>query len=41
MTGEGAAQDPIDAKEFHMLKETLLAVFQTKTCGRLTPPATA
>ena len=41
MTGEGAAQDPIDAKEFHMLKETLLAVFQTKTNGRMTPPATA
>lgn len=41
MTGEGAAQDPVDAKEFHMLKETLLAVFNTKTCGILTPPATA
>ena len=41
MTGEGKAEDPIDAKEFHMLKETLLAVFNTKSCGILTPPRTA
>lgn len=41
MTGEGAPQDPVDAKEFHMLKETLLAVFNTKTCGRASPSATA
>jgi hypothetical protein len=41
MTGEGKAEDPIDAKEFHMLKETLLAVFNTKSCGILAPSATA
>lgn len=41
MTGEGKPEDPVDAKEFHMLKETLLAVFNTKSCGILTPPATA
>jgi len=41
MTGEGKATDPIDAKAFHMLKENLLAVYSTKTCGILTPSATA
>lgn len=41
MTGDGKADNPIDAKAFHMLKETLLAVYQTKTCGILYPPATA
>lgn len=41
MTGEGTPQNPIDAKAFHMLKENLLAVYSTKTCGILSPPATA
>ena len=41
MTGEGKPTSPIDARAFHMLKETLLAVFNTKTCGIMTPPATA
>ena len=41
MTGEGTPQSPVDAKAFHMLKETLLATFNTKTCGVMTPPATA
>jgi len=41
MTGEGKASNPIDAKAFHMLKENLLAVYSTKTCGILSPPATA
>lgn len=41
MTGEGKADNPIDAKAFHMLKETLLAVYSTKTCGILYPPPTA
>jgi len=41
MTGEGTPQNPIDAKTFHMLKENLLATYNTKTCGIMTPPATA
>lgn len=41
MTGGGTPRSPIDAKAFHMLKETLLAVFNTKTCGIMAPPATA
>jgi hypothetical protein len=41
MTGEGTATNPVDAKAFHMLKETLLAVYNTKTCGILKPSATA
>jgi hypothetical protein len=41
MTGEGTPQNPVDAKAFHMLKETLLAVFNTRSCGILKPSATA
>jgi hypothetical protein len=41
MTGEGTAQNPVDAKAFHMLKETLLAVYNTRSCGILKPAATA
>ena len=41
MTGEGEAKNPIDAKAFHMLKENLLAVYSTKTCGIMTPAWTA
>lgn len=41
MTGEGTPTSPVDAKAFHMLKENLLAVFNTKTCGILAPSATA
>jgi hypothetical protein len=41
MTGEGKAQNPVDAKAFHMLKENLLAVFNTRSCGIMTPPQTA
>jgi hypothetical protein len=41
MTGEGKADNPVDAKDFHMLKETLLAVYETRTSGILTPPITA
>ena len=41
MTGEGKADNPVDAKAFHMLKETLLAVYNTRSCGILKPAATA
>ncbi len=41
MTGEGTPQNPVDAKAFHMLKETLLAVYNTGTNGILGPSATA
>lgn len=41
MTGEGTADNPVDAKDFHMLKETLLAVYQSNTHGIMSPPLTA
>jgi hypothetical protein len=41
MTGEGTPTNPVDAKAFHMLKENLLAVKNTKTSGILEPSATA
>lgn len=41
MTGEGQPEEPIDAKAFHILKETILATYNTKTCGILAPSATA
>lgn len=41
MTGEGKSENPVDAKAFHMLKETLLAVYNTRSCGILKPSATA
>lgn len=41
MTGEGTADNPVDARDFHMLKETLLACYETNTCGILAPPLTA
>jgi len=31
MTGEGTPDNPVDAKDFHMLKETLFAVYNTTT----------
>lgn len=41
MTGEGEARNPVDEKAVHFLKENLLAVYNTRSCGILTPPATA
>jgi hypothetical protein len=41
MTGDGKADDPIDAKSFHMLKENLIIVYDPRLFGWMTPPATA
>lgn len=39
MTGEGTPDNPVDAKAFHMLKETFFAVKDTRAHGILTPDA--
>lgn len=41
MTGFGTPDSPVDAIDFHMLKETLLAVYNTRSNGILAPSATA
>jgi len=41
MTGEGKPDNPVDAKSFHMLKETFFATRRVKTQGILEPPSTA
>jgi hypothetical protein len=41
MTGEGTPQTSVDGKEFQMLKENMLVVYNTKSCGIISPPATA
>lgn len=39
MTGQGKADNPIDAQAFHVLKQNMLTVYNTKSCGIMTPPA--
>jgi len=41
MTGEGQAEEPIDAKSFHWLKENNIFVYDTRSNGIMKPPATA
>jgi len=37
MTGDGKAEEPIDAKSFHMLKENLLIVYDPRLFGWMEP----
>ena len=41
MTGEGTPKNPVDERAIHWLKENLLVVYNTRSCGILSPPATA
>jgi hypothetical protein len=41
MTGDGPAQETIDAKSFHWLKENNIYVYDTRSNGIMKPPATA
>lgn len=41
MTGDGKADNSVDAKSFEILKQNVLAIFNTKSCGIIQPPATA
>ena len=41
MTGEGKATSSVDAKRVEMLKQSMLVVYRTNTCGILSPGATA
>ncbi|MFA6916973.1 MAG: hypothetical protein WC222_11290 [Parachlamydiales bacterium] len=41
MTGEGTPQGTVDGKEFQMLKENMLVIYNTKSHGIISPPATA
>jgi len=40
MTGDGMPQSAIDGKEFQILKQNLIAVFNVLSCGIISPPAT-
>ena len=41
MTGEGKPESAVDGKEFQMLKQNMLVIYNTKSCGIIAPPATA
>ena len=41
MTGDGKAESSVDGKEFQMLKENMIVVYNPKSCGRLLPNETA
>lgn len=41
MTGEGTAQNPVDDKSFHMLKENMIVVYDIRTHGIQEPSLTA
>lgn len=40
MTGDGVPTKSIDGKEFQILKQNLIAIFNTRACGVIYPPAT-
>jgi len=41
MTGEGTPEHAVDGKEFQLLKQNMLVIYNTKSCGIITPPPTA
>lgn len=41
MTGEGKPENAKDGKEFQMLKQNMLVIYNTKSCGIIKPPTTA
>ncbi len=41
MTGDGKPMTAVDAKEFQMLKENMLVMYNTKSSGIISPPETA